>query len=224
MALRKKEISALVSTLTLGMDKIDLSKSKIGVIGHKGGVGKSTLAMQIALACGLKIVDLDAYGTLGSRLDNVLSFGEDEEIYLPKNGYVVDFGGYAHQLEDDIIAELDLLIVPFYPDELIVETTYNMLNGFEENDTPILFVANRIKTKDEKLAQSAVELFDSLAESQTTSFATIYASDAIVSATRGDYSVVAKALTGKGLEQSNNITVAMQFLELFKQIQILGEK
>lgn len=225
MALKKEELSELVASLILEVGKLNFSSLKIGVLNHKGGVGKSVITMQIALTFGLEIVDIDSYGTLETRLENVSSFEEKEDLYLPESGYVIDFGGYAHELEDDIIAELDVIVVPYYPDDLNVTTTYNMLEGFEDNNTPIIFVANRIKHgKDEKLSRSAYNIFVELMNIRTE-YVEIFVSDAIPTAVRTDSSVVKKAMNGDGLEPSNNISIALQYLELFKTInKITGEK
>lgn len=132
---------------------------KIGVMNDKGGVGKTAITQQLSMALKIPIIELDPYGNLSSRLSFVTCFEQGQKVIIEDKACVVDFGGFAHDQEDEIIAELDILVVPFFPTAESVETTYNMIDRLKENDIPIVFIANRVTKKDEKAVISAYSLF-----------------------------------------------------------------
>ena len=189
---------------------------KIGVLNDKGGVGKSAIVMQIALANNLKVIELDTYGNIAKRVPNTVSFEEGERVKLPRTGgYVVDFGGFAHTQEDYILSKLDVLVIPFLATAESVETTYNMIDRFEI-DIPILFVANRISKKDEKAVLSAFGLFNRVIDGANLSALT--ESRAIQSAINNGFDIVS-ASGQKGLKGQPYRKMAEQLKKLFEKIE-----
>ena len=190
---------------------------KIGFMNDKGGVGKSALTQQVALALGLKIIELDPYGNLSSRLENVTAYEQGQKVLLPKNeSFVVDFGGFAHEQEDEIIAELDVLCVPFTATAEAVETTYNMISRIQETETPILFIANRVTKKDEKAIISAFELFSSLLE-EGANLGYIMESRTIQTAVNNSYNIIGKSQE-KGIKGQPYKNMASQLRKLSETI------
>ena len=196
-------------------------KLKIGFASDKGGVGKSALTQQTALANNLPIIELDPYGNLSSRFDFVTAYEQGETVVLPKDGgYVVDFGGFAHEDEDAIIDELDVFCVPFTPTAEAVETTYNMINRIKDTETPILFIANRVTKKDKEAIISAFSLFSSLLE-DGANLGYITESRTIQTAVNNDYNIVETAKQ-KGLKGQPYKKMAEQLKRLFKTIENTG--
>jgi len=190
---------------------------KIGFMNDKGGVGKSALTQQVALALGLKIIELDPYGNLSSRLENVTAYEQGQKVLLPKNeSFVVDFGGFAHEQEDEIIAELDVLCVPFTATAEAVETTYNMISRIQETETPILFIANRVTKKDENIIISAFELFSSLLE-EGANLGYIMESRTIQTAVNNSYNIIGKSQE-KGIKGQPYKNMASQLRKLSETI------
>ena len=194
-----------------------LTKLKIGVLNDKGGVGKSAIVQQIALANDLLIIELDPYGNLSTRLEGVTAFEQGEKVVLPKKGgFVVDFGGFAHEQEDAIIASLDVLCVPFTATAEAVETTYNMIARIKHIDIPILFIANRVVKKDEKASISAFKLFSKLLE-DGANLGYIMESRTIQSAVNNAFNIIEVAKE-KGIKGQPFKNMAGQLEQLFKTI------
>lgn len=190
---------------------------KIGFMNDKGGVGKSALAQQTAMANKLSIVELDPYGNLSSRLENVMAFEQGEKVVLPKkDAYVVDFGGFAHEDEDYIIEQLDVLCIPFTATAEAVETTYNMVSRIANTETPILFIANRVSKKDEKAIISAFGLFNTLLE-DGANLSYIMESRTIQSSVNNSSNIIETAKQ-KGIKGQPYKNMARQLEKLFETI------
>jgi len=182
----------------------------------KGGVGKSAITQQIAMANKLQIIELDPYGNLSSRFD-VTAYEQGEKVKLPKNeNYVVDFGGFAHEQEDEIIEELDVICVPFTATAEAVETTYNMIDRIKDTKTPILFIANRVTKKDENAIISAFKLFSSLLE-DGANLGYIMESRTIQTAVNNSYDIIEKSKEA-GIAGQPYKNMAGQLEQLFDTI------
>lgn len=196
---------------------MSLKDFKIGVMNDKGGVGKSALVQQIAMANDLQIVELDPYGNLSTRLNGVIVFEHGQKVNLPKSGgFIVDFGGFAHEQEDHIIKNLDIIIIPFTATAEAVETTYNMVGRISKTTTPVLFVANRVSKKDEKSIMSAFKLISPLLE-EGANLGYIMESRTIQTAVNEQFSVIEKAKQG-GLKGQPYRSMASQLQKLFEVI------
>lgn len=191
---------------------------KVGFINYKGGVGKSALAQQIAMGNNLPVIELDPYGNLSSRFENVTAFEQGQKVFLPQEGgYVIDFGGFAHEQEDEIIAHLDVLCVPFTTTAESVQTTYHMIERIKDINTPILFIANRVTVKDNIAVISAFKLFDELLENGSN-LSHIRESRTIQSAVNNNYNI-AEIAKQKGIKGQPYKNMAGQLKELFKVIE-----
>ena len=165
----------------------------------------------------MSIIELDPYGNLSSRLKNVTAYEQGQLVELPKEGgYVVDFGGFAHEQEDYLLAELDVFCIPFTPTEESVMTTYNMVKRLNEIETQILFIANRVTKKDEKAVLSAFKLFSSLLE-DGANLGYIMESRAIQTAVNNRYNIVEKSKE-KGIKGQPYKNMALQIQKLTETI------
>ena len=189
----------------------------------KGGVGKSAITQQIAMANKLPIIELDPYGNLSSRFDFVTAYEQGEKVKLPKDGgYVVDFGGFAHEQEDEIIDKLDVLCVPFTATSESVETTYNMINRIKSTKTPILFISNRVIQKDERAVITAFELFYELLENDAN-LGYIMESRTIQTAVNNSFNII-ESSKQKGIKGQPYKNMASQLYQLFDKIKETAER
>jgi cellulose biosynthesis protein BcsQ len=132
------------------------------VYNTKGGVGKTTLAKDIAEYFDATIFDLDPYSQVEKTLknDRVLKIALDEAFPIINSGDVVcDFGGFADTRLDVAAKGANLIVVPFNPTINSLATTLECYNSVKLLDVPILLVANAV-IKD----SDAQEAFDYLAE------------------------------------------------------------
>lgn len=136
---------------------------RIIIFNSKGGVGKTTYAIQIATYFDATIIEVDPYGVLTQTLDNdrVFKVGLNEELPVIKEGDVVyDFGGFDDARLDIAAKDADLVIIPFNPTINALGTTLKSYERAKGLDVPILFIANAV-VKD----QDAVDAIEYIQES-----------------------------------------------------------
>jgi cellulose biosynthesis protein BcsQ len=135
---------------------------QIAVFSEKGGVGKTTVAKELALNFDATIVELDPYGVLTQTLeeDRVVRFELNEKVPDITDGDVIyDFGGFDDKRFYKIGSQADLIIIPFNPTINALGTTINSYIKAKECDTPILLVANSVLKP-----QDAIDAFEFLSE------------------------------------------------------------
>ena len=133
---------------------------KLTILNYKGGQGKSLIAHQLITTFGYKGYEFDPYGSLTLRLPDDVTFIEIDAKKIGSkydDKIIFDFGGFAHQLEEEAISESDLVIIPFVPVLESVQGTLEMLPKIIPHlikyDIPLLFVPNMAaKEKDEREA------------------------------------------------------------------------
>lgn len=121
---------------------------KITIFNLKGGQGKTSLSLALALSSGYLIVTNDAY----SPIDKVLPKGcvkhllPNEELpEVPNNvDLIYDFGGYPDRRVIQAVKSSDWLIVPvIYDSPLEMQTTIKTISELEQYTDNIIIVVNK---------------------------------------------------------------------------------
>lgn len=129
---------------------------EIIIYNSKGGVGKTTFAIQIATYFDATIIEVDPYGVLTQTLgnDRVYKVGLNENLPEIREGDVVyDFGGFDDARLDIAAKNANLIIIPFNPTINALGTTLKSYERAKSLDLPILFIANAV-VKDQDAADA----------------------------------------------------------------------
>jgi len=122
---------------------------QIVVMGSKGGCGKTTISVQMALNLDTLLVDIDPYGdgTLEEiyGTDRVLTLGLESSIPVIEEGDVIfDFGGFEDSRIPTACLNANLVIIPLIPTLYNMKATIRAYKIAKESGKPILFIINRV--------------------------------------------------------------------------------
>jgi len=136
---------------------MQVGNKNITICNFKGGVGKSFLAHQLITSFGFNGVEIDPYGSLSDRLENVEQIPLENKTLETYSNTVFDFGGFNDIKLEQAINQSDLVIIPLNATIETLQSTIDTLNVVKEFDRPILFVANMVqKAEDIKEINSII--------------------------------------------------------------------
>lgn len=121
---------------------------KISIYSEKGGAGKSTLAVALAFAFNLAIVDLDPQRVSGDHVQ-----GRDPKTLAP--GWIADFPAGMDLSLAQHLQQSDLIIIPArptWPDLKGLGQTIKYVQAHAGKATKIALFANAISAKSSDLA------------------------------------------------------------------------
>lgn len=138
---------------------------RITIFNLKGGQGKTTVTLALALSAGFLVVTNDEY----SPIDRVLKQGNfmhlAENEALPDNvpdsvDLVYDFGGRPDSRVIEAVKLSDFLIVPVvYDSPLDMQTTISAITELEQHTKNIIIVVNRTRKDDFKVSQAVLRQY-----------------------------------------------------------------
>lgn len=135
---------------------------KITIFNLKGGQGKTTVSVALALSYGFLIVTNDEYSPIDKVLPkgHVKSLGRGESLpSVPDTAKIIyDFGGYPDERVISAMEQSSWVIVPvIYESPLDVQVTIKTVREIEKHNKNILLLINKAKEED---AQGIKEIFD----------------------------------------------------------------
>jgi cellulose biosynthesis protein BcsQ len=136
------------------------TKKIIAIYNIKGGVGKSTIARELAYKLNATLVDCDRRG-VQEFMESVktVSLGEDMEIPLDVEGDVViyDFPGKDDVRREEIARKSALVIIPYTPTFYSLQSTADSYKQIWRENINAVMVANMLK-EDKDLERTKGEL------------------------------------------------------------------
>jgi len=135
---------------------------KITVFNLKGGQGKTTVSLALALSYGFLVVTNDEYSPIDKILPKghakILRHGEALPVVPDDANIIYDFGGYPDERILSAMKKSNWIIVPvIYDSPLDVQVTIKSVREIEKHNKNILLVANKAQQKD---LDSLKKIFD----------------------------------------------------------------
>jgi cellulose biosynthesis protein BcsQ len=142
------------------------TKKIVAIYNIKGGVGKSTIARELAYKLNATLVDCDRRG-VQEFMESVktVSLGEDTEIPLDVEGDIViyDFPGKDDVRREEIAKKSALVIIPYTPTFYSLQSTADSYKQIWRENISAVMVANMLK-EDKDLERTKGELEEFLGQ------------------------------------------------------------
>lgn len=126
---------------------------KIVMFNLKGGQGKSSIALNLALTLKMNVISNDAITQIEDILpeDNFINVGKNEEFpNIEEKGLdiIYDLGGWLDNRIVKIVEKADLIIVPMINAIMNNKTSLNSIEQIKKINSKILIIANKTKKDD----------------------------------------------------------------------------
>lgn len=125
---------------------------KIAVFNLKGGQGKSSIALNLALSLKFDVISNDKITKLEKILpeDNFMKIEKDQDFpdIIENLNVIYDLGGWIDNRAIKPIREADLVIIPMINTEMNNEVSINSINQVKQFNDNIMLIVNRSKKND----------------------------------------------------------------------------
>ena len=126
---------------------------KIVMFNLKGGQGKSSIALNLALTLKMNVISNDAITQIEDILpeDNFLNIGRDEDfpdIEETNIDIIYDLGGWLDNRIFKVVEHADLVIIPMINGIMNNKTSLNSIEQMKKITKKILIIANKTKKDD----------------------------------------------------------------------------
>lgn len=125
---------------------------KIAVFNLKGGQGKSSIALNLALSLKFDVISNDKITKLEKILpeDNFMKIEKDQDFpdIIENLNVIYDLGGWIDNRAIKPIKEADLVIIPMINTEMNNEVSINSINQVKQCNDNIMLIVNRSKKND----------------------------------------------------------------------------
>lgn len=126
---------------------------KIVMFNLKGGQGKSSIALNLALTLKMNVISNDAITQIEDILpeDNFLNIGRDEDfpdIEETNIDIIYDLGGWLDNRIFKVVEQADLVIIPMINGIMNNKTSLNSIEQMKKITKKILIIANKTKKDD----------------------------------------------------------------------------
>ncbi|WP_300721333.1 hypothetical protein [uncultured Brachyspira sp.] len=157
---------------------------KVVIFNIKGGQGKTSLAINLALTLDAGVVTNDIYSPLEKVLpdDQFIKVDLNSDFPdIPENNdlFIYDLGGWIDVRAIQLFKEADLIIIPMINNYINNQVTINTIDEIKEYNENILIIANRTKKKDYEEIKDIIQnmygnKFPILELKETTAFDKIF--------------------------------------------------
>lgn len=135
----------------------------IGMFSLKGGVGKTSIGLNLAITLGYAMITNDVHVPLEDILPEgdflKINPGEKFPDGFDHVDIVYDFGGYIDLRTIDVIKRLDVVIVPIQVPHISLQVGINSINELQAYNKRIVVIANGTHNGDFKTIETEVRKF-----------------------------------------------------------------
>jgi cellulose biosynthesis protein BcsQ len=134
------------------------TKKIVSIYNVKGGVGKSTIARELAYKLGATLVDCDKGGVQEFMESvKVVKVGDYIPTDIDGDVLIYDFPGKDDERRTNVIKKSDLVIVPFTPTFYALQNTVDSFTHIWAINKNVMMIANMLK-EDRDLGRSKDEM------------------------------------------------------------------